>query len=260
MVVQKITRELLRPFRRLSRGHRSSAQSNPSAARQYPPDFTAPEIATVKAVAPYTMTGSERVVGLVRAVEHLVRTGISGDIVECGVWRGGSMMAVALTMMRLGQPNRKLHLFDTFEGMPPSADIDRGHAGRLASENRKTSPWSTPDSWCMAGIDEVKQNLFATGYPSDLLCFVQGRVEETIPQHAPESISLLRLDTDWYESTRHEFEHLYPRLVPGGVLILDDYGFWQGARRATDEYLATVRNPPLLCRIDSCGCIAVKPG
>ena len=169
-------------------------------------------------------------------------------------------MAVAMTLMRLRQPNRMLHLFDTFEGMPPSADIDRDYTGRSANENRQTCRWSTPESWCRAGIEEVTQNLFTTGYPSELLRFVPGRVEDTIPQHAPQSISLLRLDTDWYESTRHEFEHLYPRLVPGGVLIVDDYGYWQGARRATDEYLASLRNPPLLCRIDTCGCIAVKPG
>jgi len=260
MVVQKITRELLRPFRRLSRGHRSGASPPANAARQYPSDFTAEDIAVVEAVRPYTMTSSERVVGLVRAVEYLVRAGISGDIVECGVWRGGSMMAVAMTLMRLRQSNRMLHLFDTFEGMPPSADIDRDYTGRSASENRQTCRWSTPESWCRAGIEEVKQNLFTTGYPSELLRFVPGRVEDTIPQHAPERTSLLRLDTDWYESTRHEFEQLYPRLVPGGVLIVDDYGYWHGARRATDEYLASLRNPPLLCRIDTCGCIAVKPG
>ena len=88
--------------------------------------------------------------------------------------------------------------------------------------------------------------------------FVQGRVENTLPAAAPPEIALLRLDTDWYESTRHELEHLYPRLVDGGVLIVDDYGYWQGARQAVDEYFGETGEAILLNRIDDTGRIAVK--
>ncbi|MGA2717069.1 MAG: TylF/MycF/NovP-related O-methyltransferase [Bryobacteraceae bacterium] len=88
--------------------------------------------------------------------------------------------------------------------------------------------------------------------------FIRGKVEETIPSQAPESIALLRMDTDWYESTRHELEHLFPRLSPGGILIIDDYGDWQGARRATDEFLANHAPALFLSRIDDTGRLAVK--
>jgi O-methyltransferase len=189
-----------------------------------PPDLDDDARTIVETVAPFTMTSPERIVALRDAVRHVCRHQIAGDIVECGVWRGGSMMAVALTLMEIGE-RRPLHLFDTFDGMPPPGD-----------------------TWARSPLAEVRRNLAATGYPDHLIRFVPGRVEETIPAAAPEQIAVLRLDTDWYESTRHELEHLFPRLVPGGVLIIDDYGHWQGARRAVDEFLAASRAPYRLHR------------
>jgi hypothetical protein len=100
--------------------------------------------------------------------------------------------------------------------------------------------------------------VLATGYPAERVHLVRGPVEETLPAAAPERLALLRLDTDWYASTRHELEHLYPRLVDGGVLIVDDYGHWQGARQAVDEYFAGTAPPPLLHRIDYTARIGVK--
>ena len=97
-----------------------------------------------------------------------------------------------------------------------------------------------------------------SGYPSEKLHFVRGPVEETIPDCVPEQIALLRLDTDWYESTKHELLHLFPRLQPGGVLIVDDYGHWQGAQRAVDEYFGTEHPPLFLSRIDYAARIAIK--
>jgi hypothetical protein len=97
-----------------------------------------------------------------------------------------------------------------------------------------------------------------TGYPADKLVFVKGRVEDTLPGSAPAAVALLRLDTDWYQSTRHELEHLYPRLAAGGVLVLDDYGSFEGARKAVDEYFAEYDIGPYLHRVDSTGRIAVK--
>jgi hypothetical protein len=143
--------------------------------------------------------------------------------------------------------------------MPAASQADRDYAGRSADEIRQTSKWATPETWCLAGLEEVRQNMQSTKYPSDRIRYIPGRVEATIPAHAPQRIALLRLDTDWYESTLHELKHLYPRLVCGGVLILDDYGYWRGVRQATDEYFATLKLPPLLCRIDACASIAVKP-
>ena len=110
----------------------------------------------------------------------------------------------------------------------------------------------------MASIEEVRANLLSTGYPESRLRFVKGKVEETIPANGLDRIALLRLDTDWYESTYHEFVHLYPKLETGGVLILDDYGSWQGAREATDRYFTEAGSKPFLSRIDEAARVGIK--
>jgi O-methyltransferase len=233
------------------RGARSASR------RRLPPDLDPVVAATCRAVEPFTMTSPERVAALVEAVRYVCRHGIAGDVVECGVWRGGSMMAVARTLLELGQ-RRRLHLFDTFAGMPPPGEEDRDLAGTTAADLMAAEDPATGSVWARSPLDEVRANVLGTGYPADDVRFVVGRVEETIPHEAPATIAILRLDTDWYESTRHELEHLFPRLVAGGVLIIDDYGHWQGARRAVDEYLETSGARILLNRIDVTGRIAVK--
>jgi O-methyltransferase len=107
-------------------------------------------------------------------------------------------------------------------------------------------------------MNDVQTNMKQTNYPFSKIHFVQGKVEQTIPETIPSSIALLRLDTDWYESTYHELVHLFPKLVTGGVLIIDDYGHWQGARKAVDQYFAEQKTPILLNRIDYTGRIAIK--
>jgi len=222
-----------------------------------PPDVDDAARAVLETVAPFTMTSPERILALRAAVGHVCRHGIEGDIVECGVWRGGSMMAAALTLLECGD-RRRLHLFDTFAGMPPPAPADRDVSGAPAADLLAAEdPFSGP-TWCHSPLADVQANLAATGYPADLVRFVTGRVEETLPREAPERIAILRLDTDWYESTRHELEHLYPRLAVGGLLIIDDYGHWEGARRAVDEYLAAIGARLFLTRIDYTGRLAVK--
>jgi predicted O-methyltransferase YrrM len=222
------------------------------------PDLTAEDAAIVASVRPFTLTSRERVLALIDATRYLVRSGIPGAFVECGVWKGGSAMAMAMTLLAAGDPARDLRLFDTFDGMPPPGDADRSFDGVPASLQLQRDPPGT-GLWARAGAEEVRRNLASTRYPTDRVQFIQGRVEDTIPANAPESIALLRLDTDWYESTRHELTHLYPRLVRGGVLIIDDYGHWLGARQATDEYLSALDRPVFLHRIDYTGRIAVKP-
>ena len=169
------------------------------------------------------------------------------------------MMAVALTLLNLQQADRELFLYDTFEGMPRPGELDVSFRGQRAwrkfERRRRGEDAST---WCRAGVEEVRRVLEGTGYDSAKLRLIQGKVEETIPRHAPDSIALLRLDTDWYESTRHELRHLYPRLVPGGVLIVDDYGHWQGARKATDEYLEENGIHLLLTPVDFSCRVAIK--
>jgi hypothetical protein len=112
--------------------------------------------------------------------------------------------------------------------------------------------------WAVAGIDDVREGMAETGYPADRVHLHPGLVEDTVPEQAPDTIALLRLDTDWYSSTKHELEHLYTRLSPGGVLILDDYSDWEGARKATDDWLEATGEPLFLVPMGA-GVIAVKP-
>lgn len=220
-------------------------------------DLTDSEREIVCAAQPFTLTGPARLATLIHAVTHLVRHRIPGDIAECGVWRGGSMVAVARTLLALGDTNRQLYLYDTFEGMTEPTEHDRDFAGRAAAVLLQEDA-SSSGVRAISSLDDVKSNLLATGYPAEKIVFVQGKVEETIPATLPGTLALLRLDTDWYESTRHELKHLYPLLNLGGFLIIDDYGHWQGAREATDEFLRTLPEPLFLHRIDYTARLAVK--
>jgi len=225
---------------------------------QYP-DFEPAHLDTLNVVRPYTMTSPERVHALIEAVKYVTRSRVPGAIVECGVWRGGSMMAAARTLLSLGSSERDLYLFDTFEGMsPPSEhDVDMGgqRAGAMLATQSKTDAGSY---WCYASLEDVRGALAQVGYPAERVHYVKGKVEETVPAQAPQQIALLRLDTDWYESTQHELRHLFPRLARGGVIIIDDYGHWRGARQAVDEYIAQNQIPLFLHRIDYTGRIGVK--
>ena len=210
--------------------------------------------------AEYTVTSPERMYSLYAATEYLCRAGVEGDVVECGVFRGGSSKLVALTLSELGDETRQLYLYDTFTGMTEPTDLDRRLSdGSAAADTWKRHEHATHNDWAYAPLEAVQQVMWSTPYPKDSMHFVKGKVEETIPRVVPERIALLRLDTDWYESTYHEMVHLYPRLVSGGILIIDDYGSWAGARAAIDEYLTENGITLLLHRIDNEGRIAVKP-
>jgi len=210
---------------------------------------------------PYTMTGVHRLHALVIAVRHLIRTGVAGDLVECGVWRGGSVLAMIATLQQLGVDDRELHLYDTFVGMTEPDERDTSPIDLPATEIWAAAngrPWPELFSPDLFNEPAVRELVLSTGYPEKRVHLVRGPVEQTLPAQAPQRISLLRLDTDWYESTRHELEHLYPRLVAGGVLIVDDYGHWQGCRRAVDEYFGAAAEPVLLSRVDYSCRLAVK--
>lgn len=208
---------------------------------------------------PFSMVSAERMYAVYSAVRHITTSRISGAIVECGVWRGGCMMLAALTLQR-EMEERQIFLFDTFEGMTEPTERDTGPGGLEATAMWRRHQEESGGNWLSVSLEEVKGNLSQTDYPESLLRFVQGDVLQTIPGEAPDEIALLRLDTDWYESTKHELEHLYPRLVPGGVLIVDDYGQWRGAKDAVDEYLSGLDNAPFLTRTDYTGRMGVKPG
>ena len=225
--------------------------------RPMPQHWDAEAQAIIRRVKPRTMTSRYKLIALVVAARYIVEQRIPGDVVECGVWRGGSMQAAALSLLGAGDTTRELHLFDTFEGMTAPTDRDLRRDGRSAADLMATQDREAR-VWAVAGLDDVREGMAELDYPQDRIHYHQGPVEETIPEQAPERIALLRLDTDWYESTKHELEHLYDRLSPGGVLILDDFGHWEGAKQATLEFLERTGEPLLLVPAGS-GRIAVKP-
>jgi hypothetical protein len=173
----------------------------------------------------YTKSGPKRLAAMAGALQYIEDEGVPGDVVECGVWKGGNII-----LARFLCPTRTCWLYDTFTGMPKPGDFDH-----------------TPGMYRMIGkvgkdavsLPQVMFNLSQAGvYSEKLLRFVEGPVELTLQNedNIPDRIALLRLDTDWYESTKVELEILYPRLVEGGVLIIDDYGHWMGCKKAVDEY------------------------
>jgi O-methyltransferase len=221
-----------------------------------------PDFAPIMELArPYTMTSVERMFAMHQAVRYLEDAKIEGSIVECGVWRGGSIMIAIATLNLLKSRDREIFLFDTFEGLPkpdPVLDVDiwdnKGHDGWILEARSAES-----SNWAYASLDDVRSNVLGLGYPEKLIHFVKGMVERTIPEHSPNKIALLRLDTDWHSSTKHVLENLYPALVPGGVLIMDDYGHFMGARKAADDYFNDRGIRMLLNRTDYSGRIGIKP-
>ncbi|MGB5605100.1 MAG: TylF/MycF/NovP-related O-methyltransferase [Gammaproteobacteria bacterium] len=210
----------------------------------------------------YTLLNPEKLYAFIQAIRYIEKNGISGDIVECGVWRGGAIMAAALTLKQLNMPERTFYLYDTFAGMSRPTDKDRPVPGtgdfdvNEAFERAKTGHDSS--DWCYASLEDVKQNLSGIDYDQSKFVYVEGKVEDTLPAVLPGPISILRLDTDWYDSTRQEMEHLLPLLVPKGVLIIDDYYRWAGNKDAVDEYLEEHRIPILLTRVGN-SAIGVLP-
>lgn len=217
--------------------------------------------AIVERAAPYTITTAPRMLGLVDAVRYCVHREVPGALAECGVWRGGSVLAMIFTLQDVGVSDRNIYLYDTFEGMTAPGEHDTSKIDPPASQlwdEAHGRPWLQWFSEEVFSEEMVRRTVLSTGYPEERLHFVRGRVEETIPAQAPDRLALLRLDTDWYESTRHELLHLYPRLSDGGVLIIDDYGHWEGAKKAVDEYFSEHAKPVLLNRLDYAGRLVLK--
>jgi len=222
------------------------------------------DLPIIERALPYTMTSVMRLRALVDAVRYCDSAKIPGAFVECGVWRGGSVLTMIATLQAAASEERDIYLYDTFEGMTEPTEHDRSQFGPPALETWREAadgeqrPWPEFFGGEVFNEEGVRRLLESTGYSADRLHFVRGPVEETVPALAPDQIALLRLDTDWYESTLHEMRHLYPRLAAGGVLLIDDYGHWEGARRAIDEYLEEAEIRLLLTAVDYTGRVAVK--
>lgn len=198
----------------------------------------------------FTMTTVESLYYTYRSVKYVIENDIPGDFVECGVWKGGNTMLAAMTLMSLKNTDRKIYLYDTFEGMSAPTEKDINYKNEDAKIEWSRKEKTDHNDWCYSSLDDVKKNLYSTGYPKEKLIFVKGKVEDTLPGTLPEKVSILRLDTDWYESTYHELKHLYPLLSRYGFLIIDDYGYWKGAREAVDNYFSENGIKIFLNRLD----------
>lgn len=211
--------------------------------------------------AAMTMTSVERMYALHSAVTYLISNRIAGDFVECGVWRGGSAMLMALTALSLSDADRSIWLYDTFSGMtvPDEHDMSAMSGESAADIMAANARDENNPFWGIAPRAVVEANMASTSWSKHRLHLVEGDVLDTLPGNMPEKIALLRLDTDWYQSTLHELQTLYPRLCSGGVLIIDDFGYWTGARRAVEEYFSQFAHRPFFSRIDFTGRLVVKP-
>ncbi|MGC9311902.1 MAG: TylF/MycF/NovP-related O-methyltransferase [Sediminispirochaetaceae bacterium] len=228
--------------------------------QQYCSDMEEEFLSIWEKIRACTMISVERAFSLYSAVKYIVQAEIPGDFTECGVWKGGAAMLIAFTLLAY-RPKKlpEIYLFDTFKGMTEPGDKDRIAWNRrpvrekweedLQGEKNNFGWWAVPR-------EEVLKNMYSTGYPQNLVIAVEGDVLETVPREAPDQLALLRLDTDWYESTVHELRHLYPRLNTGGVLLIDDYGHFTGARQAVDEFFKNT--PVFLHRDDYTGRSVVK--
>lgn len=185
-----------------------------------------------------------------RASKFLIANEVPGAFVESGVFKGAQCVLVALTLRYLGADDRSIYLYDTFFGMPEPGKNDF----MLHKRHRAIDMWRRVRNghgshWNRGTLDEVRRNMLATGYDEARLVFVPGKVQDTLPKTKPQKIAFLRLDTDFYDSTRAEMEWLYPCLSPGGVLIVDGYGRWSGQKKAVDEYFNAERVEPLMLRV-----------
>ncbi len=212
-----------------------------------------------KRAQPNSMVSPERLYATYQAIKYAEANNIEGDVVECGVWKGGNSMVMAMTLINCNSEHRDIYLYDTFEGMVEPGEKDIDFKGQHSGGVWKKHQSSDVNEWCYSPLEEVQQNMASTGYPDDKVHFIKGKVEDTIPGNIPDKIAVLRLDTDWYESTVHELEHLFPRLADRGVLLIDDYGHWKGQKEAVDAYFED-KFKPLLSRTDYSGRMMIKLG
>lgn len=222
------------------------------------PEVTPNDVQLMRGVDNFTMTSMANRWALVQAIRYLNAARIEGDIVECGVWRGGSMILAKLVQAQAPMV-RKFILFDTFAGMTMPQPIDLSYnPHESALRQYMEGIRATHNEWAYSSLEEVISNFRSFGALDENVFFRPGLIEKTLrePGNVPERIALLRLDTDWYASTKIELEVLYPRLSIGGILMVDDYGHWKGARQAVDEYFADA--PQYLMPVDYSCRVLVK--
>lgn len=255
------TKSSTMPVRDQERSLSPSGQSKRSThpALNYDEEDSARE--AIALVESHTMLSYQRLVTLWQQVRYLDRAGVQGSLVECGTWKGGAAAMMALAHRESGEPHRNLHLFDSFEGLP---EPDRAHDGDMAAQYAGARASGTLRSIgkCVGTLDDNRQAVNAiAGYPSALTHFHIGWFQDTLPTLSVPfgDIALLRIDGDWYESTRICLDVLFPKVVSGGIVVIDDYGKWSGCRKAVDEFMATLHRPLFLNHIDAAGRYLIVP-
>jgi predicted O-methyltransferase YrrM len=203
-------------------------------------------------VKPFTWLSQERIFNNIQCINEVVEKNIPGDILEIGVYKGGSIMSMLMALNNNGE-KRHVHLYDTFEGMTAATEHDVAANGGIHYDDAVKI---IPEYACIASLDMVKSNVAKIRYSPDYIHYHVGDIIKTI--EFPKSIAMLRLDTDFYDSTKFELDNFYPLVSSGGIVIIDDYGHWKGSRKATDEFLADKPNI-ILHKIDYTGVYFYKP-
>ena len=205
----------------------------------YPTEIEPKNKKLIEFVKPNSMSSNIRLHELINSIDYILRNNIKGDFVECGIWRGANLVVMQKLLERNEIDNIKVFGYDTFDGMSEPSKYDYDLIGNKAEDlMNKTPKKEGRGIWAYSTFQRVKNIIDNSVDSPENIKLIKGKVEETLIQkkNLPKKISLLRLDTDFYESTKVEMEVLYPLLVKGGVLIIDDYGHFKGARKAVDDY------------------------
>ena len=191
------------------------------------------KLRAVKLVEPYTMVGPGRLMSAYDAVRTVDRENVEGAIVECGVFKGGT----SAVMTMAAAPHRRIWMFDSFEGLPEPGALDGEKAFEYAGH--RSSGALTPIDQCVGPLETVEKLFFEILHIDPRRVFIRkGWFQDTLPIAKNEigPIAILRLDGDWYDSTKVCLDNLYDLVAPGGFVLIDDYGYWEGARKAVDEF------------------------
>jgi O-methyltransferase len=220
----------------------------------------------IRLVRSHTMLPYRRLITLYQQAVFCEKNEIQGSYVECGTWKGGAIGLMALANLQHATVRRDLHLFDSFEGLPePDEAIDGEKAAQFARDlgaraNGKLAPLE--GAFGSVGTLEINKQLLekVVGYDTNHLHYYKGWFQDTLPRHAADvgDIAILRLDGDWYSSQSVCLDYLYDKVVSGGFVIIDDYGWFDGDRRAVDEFMQRKQIRAFLNHIDNAGRYWIK--
>lgn len=195
-------------------------------------------------------------------VKYVINNNIPGDMIDIGVYEGYSSKLLIENLIRCKSTDRKIYLYDTFEGMPLPTEEDGEKIIKIHKQETNNSLVNS-SKWARGTLEGVQKHIQKLKYPKEKIHYVKGMVEDTLPNHKHKQIAYLRLDTDFYSSTKVELKYLYPYISPGGVIIVDDYDSkFIGCTRAVHEYFDENNiNRNIITKINSnsCGMYFFKP-